>query len=284
MERGIAKTVRGFRAVDGAGVRLVRVLGHDDVYDFDPFLMLDSFDSTDPRDYVAGFPTHPHRGIETVTYLISGRIEHEDSLGYGGVIASGGGQWMTAGGGILHQEMPKPSDRMLGFQLWLNMPRAVKMAPPAYLDIRAEQIPDVREDGATVRVVSGAYRGVQGVTPRHVPATILDVTIESGRSIRLDARAGQTAFLFTIQGGALVSGERVLEKSAVLFGEGDHIMVSAHEGEDARFIFFIAPPLREPIAWGGPIVMNTQAELDTAFRQLREGTFLNASESLTRQR
>lgn len=276
MERGIVKTVRGFRAVDGAGVRLVRVLGHDDVYDFDPFLMLDSFDSTDPRDYVAGFPTHPHRGIETVTYLIAGRIEHEDSLGNGGVIDSGDAQWMTAGGGILHQEMPKPSDRMLGFQLWLNMPRAEKMAPPAYLEIPSERMPSVWEDGTKVRVVSGAYRGVQGVAPRHVPATVLDVTLESGRSIRLDAPAGQTGFLFTILGGALVSGKRVEEKTAALFGEGDFVTVSAPENAGARFIFFMAPPLHEPIAWGGPIVMNTREELDTAFRQLREGTFLRS--------
>jgi redox-sensitive bicupin YhaK (pirin superfamily) len=159
LEKSILKIVRGFRAVDGAGVRLVRVLGHDDVYDFDPFLMLDSFDSTDPQDYLAGFPTHPHRGIETITYLISGRIEHEDSLGNGGVIHGGESQWMTAGGGILHQEMPKASDRMLGFQLWLNMPAAEKMAPPAYLDIRQDMMPAVAEDGAIVRVIAGEYKG-----------------------------------------------------------------------------------------------------------------------------
>jgi redox-sensitive bicupin YhaK (pirin superfamily) len=274
MERSIAKIVRGFRAVDGAGVRLVRVLGHDDVYDFDPFLMLDSFDSTNPDDYVAGFPTHPHRGIETITYLISGRIEHEDSIGNAGAIVSGGSQWMTAGGGILHQEMPKPSDRMLGFQLWLNMPRVEKMAPPAYLDIRPDMMPVAEEDGTTVRVISGAYKGIKGVTPRHIRAMLYDVTLQKGRSIRLDTEAGQTVFIFTIEGDALVAGERVREKSAVLFREGDFITVSAPGDGDARFIFFMGPPLREPIAWGGPIVMNTREELDEAFRQLRDGTFL----------
>lgn len=274
MERGIAKVVRGLRAVDGAGVRLVRVLGHDDVYDFDPFLMLDSFDSTDPSDYVAGFPTHPHRGIETVTYLISGLVEHEDSLGNGGVIRSGEAQWMTAGGGILHQEMPKPSDRMLGFQLWLNMPRAEKMAQPAYLDIRAEMMPVAREDGAMVRVISGEYKGLKGVAPRHIRATLYDVTVQKGRTILLDADPNQTAFVFTIEGEAIVSDRRILEKSAVLFGEGDQIHVAAPEDGDARFIFFLGPPLHEPIAWGGPIVMNTREELDEAFRQLRDGTFL----------
>jgi len=277
MERGIAKVVRGVRAVDGAGVRLVRVLGHGDVYDFDPFLMLDSFDSTNPVDYIAGFPTHPHRGIETITYLISGRVEHEDSIGNAGVIRSGEAQWMTAGGGILHQEMPRPSGRMLGFQLWLNMPRAEKMAPPAYLDIHADMMPVAREDGALVRVVSGEYKGLKGVAPRHIRATLYDVTLEMGRSVRLDADPNQTAFAFTIEGDALIAGKRVQEKSAVLFGEGDSVSVAAPEYGDARFIFFLGPPLREPIAWGGPIVMNTREELDEAFRQLREGTFLKRS-------
>ncbi len=260
--------------MDGAGVRLVRVLGHDDVYDFDPFLMLDSFDSTDPQDYLAGFPTHPHRGIETITYLISGRIEHEDSLGNGGVIHSGESQWMTAGGGILHQEMPKASDRMLGFQLWLNMPASEKMAPPAYLDIRQDMMPVVSEDGVTVRVIAGEYKGQKGVAPRHVRATLYDVTLEEGGSVDLAAASGETVFLFTIEGDAVVAGTRVQEKSAVLMGAGNFVGLSA-AGKAARIIFFMGPPLREPIAWGGPIVMNTREELDASFRQLREGTFLN---------
>ncbi len=274
MERQIKRIVRGFRAVDGAGVRLVRVLGHDDVYDFDPFLMLDSFDSTDPSDYLAGFPTHPHRGIETITYLISGRIEHEDSLGNAGVIHDGESQWMTAGGGILHQEMPKASGRMLGFQLWLNMPKADKMAPPAYLDIREDMMPVAKEGGATVRVISGAYKGQSGVSPRHIQATLFDVKLPEGGDIRLDAPEDQTAFIFTIEGDAHVADAHIQEKSAVLFGEGDCLTVRAPERSAARFIFFMGPPLREPIAWGGPIVMNTREELDDAFRQLRDGTFL----------
>lgn len=277
MERSVKRIVQGFRTVDGAGVRLVRVLGHDDVYDFDPFLMLDSFDSTNPSDYLAGFPTHPHRGIETITYLISGRIEHEDSLGNAGVIRDGESQWMTAGGGILHQEMPKASERMLGFQLWLNMPKAEKMAPPAYLDIREDMMPVIDEGGATVRVISGAYRGKSGVTPRYIKATLYDVKLSAGGEIRLDAPGDQTAFIFTIEGDALASGAFVREKSAVLFGEGDHFIVRAPGDSASRFIFFMGPPLREPIAWGGPIVMNTREELDAAFRQLRDGTFLQQS-------
>jgi redox-sensitive bicupin YhaK (pirin superfamily) len=275
VERSVRKIVRGVRAVDGAGVRLVRVLGHDDVYDFDPFLMLDSFDSTDPKDYVAGFPTHPHRGIETITYLISGRIEHEDSLGNRGTIHSGESQWMTAGRGILHQEMPKPAERMLGLQVWLNLSEAEKMAPPAYLDIRGDMMPTVREDGATVRVLSGAYKGAEGVRPRHIQATLLDVSVAAGREILLPVTPGETVFIFTIEGDAIAAGQPVAEKSAVLFGDGDLIRVGAGPEREARFIFFMGPPLREPIAWGGPIVMNTRQELDAAFAQLRSGTFLD---------
>ncbi len=270
--REIAKTVQGQRAVDGAGVNLVRVLGNRDVYDFDPFLMLDSFDSVDPADYIAGFPTHPHRGIETITYLISGKIEHEDSLGNRGVINSGESQWMTAGGGILHQEMPKASERMLGLQLWLNMPRAEKMAEPAYMEITADMMPQVKQDGATVRILSGSFEGAKGVTPRHIPASIFDIALESGKSIKIPTKNDETVFVFTILGGATINNTEIAEKTAVLFGEGDYIEVFAKD--DIRLIFFSAKPLNEPIAWGGPIVMNTREELNLAFDELRQGTFI----------
>lgn len=272
--RDVVRTVRGQRAVDGAGVRLTRVLAGSDVYDFDPFLMLDSFDSTDPADYVAGFPTHPHRGIETITYLIAGRIEHEDSLGNGGAILPGESQWMTAGSGILHQEMPKPSERMLGFQLWLNLPRAAKMAEPAYLAITGDQIPVRREDGAEIRVISGSFGDAQGVRPRHIPATILDVSLSPGARLRVPTEPDETAFVFSILGGVRVCGSVVAEKTAVLFGPGDFIDLEATAREGARVIFFSGRPLREPIAWGGPIVMNTDAELQLAFDELRRGVFI----------
>jgi redox-sensitive bicupin YhaK (pirin superfamily) len=273
VNRSIRKVVRGSRAVDGAGVRLVRVLGHADTGDFDPFLMLDSFDSTDPADYIAGFPTHPHRGIETITYLISGRIDHEDSIGNQGEIGPGQGQWMTAGSGILHQEMPKPAERMLGFQLWLNLPRDEKMAPPAYLDITQDMIPEVAVGKATVRVISGQFGGASGVKPRHIQAQICDVDVPAGESVKLDTPKGDTAFIFTILGDVTTDGRHIPEKTAVLFDEGDSIVVQAAEG-GARFIYYCAPPLGEPIAWGGPIVMNTREELNEAFRQLKDGTFL----------
>ena len=273
MDRKIVRTVQGQRAVDGAGVRLVRVLGHDDVRDFDPFLMLDSFDSVNPDDYTRGFPMHPHRGIETLTYLIHGDIVHEDSLGNAGRILSGQAQWMTAGSGILHEEMPQASNRMLGFQLWINLPAKDKMTEPAYYDITEDMIPAVQEGKATVRVISGRYKGTEGAKPRYVQATLYDVTLPKGEQITLETDPAETVFVFTILGGADVQGQHMAEKTAVLLGEGTTLTVQAAQ-EDARFIYYAAKPLKEGIAWGGPIVMNTQQELQHAFAELRSGQFL----------
>lgn len=273
-KREIAKTVRGQRATDGAGVRLVRVLGNRDVKEFDPFLMLDSFDSTDPADYTAGFPTHPHRGIETITYLISGRIDHEDSLGNQGSIHAGESQWMTAGSGILHQEMPQPSDRMLGFQLWLNLPRAEKMTDPAYLGITREMMPAVKRDKAEIRVLSGRFEEAAGVTPAHIPATLYDIALSAGGEIELPTNPEETVFVFLIEGDGIVNARRIETKTAVLFAPGDFIAVSAPPESDLRFIFFSGKPLGEPIAWGGPIVMNTREELEHAFEELQRGVFI----------
>lgn len=272
--REILKTVRGQRAVDGAGVSLVRVLGNRDVYDFDPFLMLDSFDSTDPADYTAGFPWHPHRGIETITYLINGKIEHMDSLGNKGTIESGESQWMTAGSGILHQEMPMASERMLGLQLWLNLPKSEKMADPAYLGITQEMMPVVETDQATVRVLSGSYNGVSGVKPHHIQASILDVSLVKKGSIALPTKPDETVFAFLITGNAVIDAHLINEKTAVLFGAGESVTIEATPDHDLRFLLFSGKALHEPIAWGGPIVMNTREELDLAFDELRRGTFI----------
>ena len=272
--REIVKTVRGQRAVDGAGVSLVRVLGNRDVYDFDPFLMLDSFDSTDPADYTAGFPWHPHRGIETITYLINGKIEHMDSLGNKGTIESGESQWMTAGSGILHQEMPIASERMLGFQLWLNLPQKEKMSEPAYLGITQDMIPVMESDRAKIRVLSGGYGGVSGVLPRHIQAGILDVSLPKNERIILPTKPEETVFAFLILGEAIIDAHMISEKTAVLFGAGDSVSIEATPDHDLRFILFSGKALHEPIAWGGPIVMNTRAELDLAFEELRNGSFI----------
>lgn len=272
-EKAVTQTVRGMRTMDGAGVRLTRVLSQQETKAFDPFLMLDSFDSTDPNDYLAGFPMHPHRGIETVTYLIEGRIEHEDSLGNKGEIIAGESQWMSAGSGILHQEMPKACERMLGFQLWLNLPAAEKMSEPMYLSITKGMIPVVQAGGATVRVLSGDFGGAKGVTPRHIPARILDIELPANGQVSVPFAQGETGFVFFILGEGRVGEKALAEKDAALLGEGDTITIAAGE-RGARVIAYSGRPLREPIAWGGPIVMNTQRELEFAFEELRRGTFI----------
>ncbi|MGI6175742.1 MAG: pirin family protein [Christensenellales bacterium] len=275
MERKVLQKVRGQKAIDGAGVHLTRVLGRDTVQAFDPFLMLDSFDSKNPSDYIAGFPTHPHRGIETITYLIEGRIDHEDSLGNAGVIRAGQSQWMTAGNGILHQEMPQPSERMLGTQLWLNLPAKDKMAAPHYFDITQHMIGVVKEENAVVRVIAGEYKGTKGVTPPFIQASYYDIELHEGAAIRLDTKADETAFIFLIEGDALIEQQRVPEKTAVLFTKGDYLSIAAPQGQKLRFLFHSARPLRESVAWGGPIVMNTQEELQQAFAELKAGTFIS---------
>lgn len=271
-ERKIRKTVTGNPAVDGAGVRLTRVLGHDTVYDFDPFLMLDSFDSSDPRDYIAGFPLHPHRGIETVTYLIKGKMHHKDSLGNKGVIGSGQSQWMTAGSGILHEEMPQPAERLLGLQLWINLPKKDKMTHPKYFDITESMMGIKILDNATVRVISGEFMGEKGVKTHHIVTEYYDVSLDSG-SISIDTDPENTVFIFPILGDAEIHGRALPEKTAALFGEGDTVTVAATNGS-CRFMLLSARPLNEEISWGGPIVMNTREELQQAFAELKTGDFL----------
>ncbi|MDL2324799.1 pirin family protein [Ruminococcaceae bacterium OttesenSCG-928-A16] len=273
-DRKIKDLVRGQRAIDGAGVHLVRVLGRDTAQAFDPFLMLDSFDSENPADYTAGFPFHPHRGIETITYLIQGEIDHEDSLGNKGTIKSGQSQWMTAGSGIMHQEMPQASPRMLGLQLWLNLPQKQKMAEPRYFDITSEMIGEAEVEGGVVRVISGQYAGAKGVKPYHVQASIYDVALQAGASLTLPTKTDENVFVFLIDGDAVIDGQTVASKTAVLFGEGDAVTVAAPAGANTRFIFCSGKPLHEGISWGGPIVMNSREELDHAFEELRSGEFI----------
>ncbi len=278
-QRKVNKVVTGHPTVDGAGVHLVRVLGPATVKDFDPFLMLDAFDSENPEDYVKGFPWHPHRGIETVTFLIRGDIEHGDSLGNSGSILDGGCQWMTAGSGIIHQEMPQASPRMLGLQLWINLPAAQKMTDPKYRDLTAEKIPVVDQDGARVAIIAGSYRGERGaMRGDYVDATMLDIALEAGRSVSVQLPERNTVFAYIIDGSISFDpgeGREFLERRrAVLFTEGDTLSLAAPETAGARCVLFSGAPLKEPVAWGGPIVMNTQEELDTAFRELEEKTFI----------
>jgi len=283
--RKCMQIVRGQHTVDGAGVHLRRVLGLNTVEDFDPFLMLDGFDSTNPQDYIKGFPWHPHRGIETVTYLLEGEIEHGDSLGNKGVIRDYQCQWMTAGSGIIHQEMPQASERLLGCQLWVNLPKEEKMTQPTYRDIKKPDVSVVQEKNATIRVLSGIYHDLYGaVKGEHVKVQYLDVALEPN-SVWLyqETSNDQTLFLYLIEGtlaadDALVNFE---EKACAILMSGlsvknsdyDEVLVKAGT-EGARFFLIAGKPLKEPVAWGGPIVMNTEEELNEAFRELNNKTFI----------
>ncbi len=274
--RNIKKIVAGREAVDGAGVHLIRVFGHRDTGDFDPFLLLDAFDSKNPEDYTAGFPWHPHRGIETITYLVKGEMAHEDSLGNKGSILEGECQWMRAGSGILHQEMPRAADHMLGLQLWLNLPATDKMALPAYNGISQESVPVVKEAGVEIRVISGFYKETPGATQgRNVQATYFDVTLDKGGTWEFETRPGETLFIYAFYGGAIFGEDEgvTAPRQAVLFDQGKRFVARA-VSEPTRFVLLMAEPLKEPIAWGGPIVMNTKEALDQAFKDLEEGTFI----------
>lgn len=270
----IRATVTGRPAVDGAGVHLVRVLGPATVDGFDPFLMLDSFDSTNPADYLAGFPLHPHRGIETITYLAAGRIDHRDSLGNAGSIRDGQAQWMCAGSGILHEEMPQTSERMLGVQIWLNLPAAEKMSRPAYHAL--DEVAEARLGGGrVVRVVAGSFGGVTGFAGDHLPAEFYEVQLPAGTALDIPVVQGHAAYAFLLEGDALVGGSPTREKTAVaLSDDGDAVTLAATDDAPARILYFSAPRLAEPVTWGGPVVMNTEAELRQAFRELETGDFV----------
>lgn len=277
MKREIKEIRRGFDGMDGAGVKLVRVLSSATTKHLDPFLMLDVFDSDNPEDYIKGFPMHPHRGIETITYLIEGEMIHRDSIGNQGSILPGGTQWMTAGSGIMHEEMPQPSPRMMGFQLWLNMPAKDKMQPPAYREVNRDNLPEYQADGITVRVISGNFKGVAGgVVPDYLKPEIYFVDLPQEQTFNLQTPEDDTVFIYIFR-GSLTDGQQVVEqKNGILFEAGSEVNVTA--GQNARFLYIQGPKLEEPIAWGGPIVMNTKEELNQAFAELREGSFLKTKE------
>lgn len=275
MRRHVKKIIQGYQTSDGAGVKLTRVIGSQDVYDVDPFLMLDAFDSKNPRDYIAGFPFHPHRGIETFTYLIHGNIEHQDSLGNKGTIHDGEAQWMTAGSGIIHQEMPQPSEHMLGLQLWINLPQRDKMCEPAYWDILSDHVQPIMRDGLTIRVISGSVDGVSPkIQPKYVQARILDISIKKDSTFKIDIDPKNTLLIYTFN-SELINIEdhyHLPKKSAVILHEGSIVELKALD--DSRILWFEGLPLKEPVSFGGPIVMNTKEELALAFKELREGTFI----------
>jgi redox-sensitive bicupin YhaK (pirin superfamily) len=298
--RPVKRLVKSKPAIEGAGVHLRRAFGFGNTSDFDPFLLLDDFRNDIPADYLAGFPWHPHRGIETITYVLAGEVEHGDSMGNRGVIGAGDLQWMTAGRGIIHQEMPKgdATGRMHGFQLWANLPAGLKMTAPRYQEVKTGGIPEVTEDdGTRVRVVCGNFWGKRGpVDGIAADPVYLDVSVPPGKRRSLPVETTHHSFAYVFAGAGKfcnASGPLAVptesvgwadtspptaaeDRSLVLFDQGDEVTVQA--GEDGiRFLLVSGKPLQEPVAWYGPIVMNTQKELQQAFEELREGTFLKAA-------
>ena len=298
--RPVKQLIESQPTLEGAGVHLRRAFGFGKTTDFDPFLLLDDFRNDRPDDYRAGFPWHPHRGIETITYVLAGTVEHADSLGNSGAISAGDVQWMTAGRGIIHQEMPQgdPAGRMHGFQLWANLPSALKMTAPRYQEIKAPEVPVVTEDdGTQVRVVSGEFWGkrgpVEGIAADPVYA---DVWVPPGRKKRLKVETTRNAFAYVFEGSGafanasepqgvmtegpdqvarLVAPTAANNRSLILFDRGDEIVVQAGE-QGIRFLLVSGEPLKEPVAWWGPIVMNTRDQLEQAIQELRAGTFLGS--------
>ncbi|MCH7598071.1 pirin family protein [Patescibacteria group bacterium] len=274
--RKIKKLFPAKPTLEGAGVRLHRGFGYEEVPLFDPFLLLDDFGSSDPQDYLPGFPWHPHRGIETVTYMIRGRVEHEDSLGNKGVIADGDVQWMTAGSGIIHQEMPQQyRGTSKGFQLWINLPRAKKMMPPRYRGILSKDIPTVERENADVKVIAGNYQGTAGpVADLAVHSVYLDVALRARQTFSCEVPSHHTVFLYVFEGSIVIGDDEVIHESIVVLTlEGSTVSVNTRN-EGARFLLIGGEPLGEPVAWRGPIVMNTDEELERAFEEYRNGTFV----------
>lgn len=275
MERNVKSKVTGYRTKDGAGVSLVRVLGHDTVSEFDPILMLDSFDSTNPEDYIAGFPMHPHRGIETISYVYRGFMTHRDSLGNEDTIGDGEVQWMTAGSGILHEEKIPAAKRMLGVQLWLNLPAKDKMTAPAYHSIKNSEIEEIILENGKLRLLAGEYEGRKGYVSRYLPLDYYDIHLEADSSIDIKTETERSVIIFTLLGDAYIGDELVKEKTAVKLTQGDYVRIKAADS-NVQVLFISSKPLSEPVVWGGPIVMNTREELDKAFDDLNKGTFLQS--------
>jgi redox-sensitive bicupin YhaK (pirin superfamily) len=297
--RPVKRLVKAKPTLEGAGVHLRRAFGFGNTSDFDPFLLLDDFRGDRREDYIAGFPWHPHRGIETITYVLAGTVEHGDSMGNQGTIGKGDVQWMTAGSGIVHQEMPKgdPEGRMHGFQLWANLPASLKMTDPRYQDVKAADIPVVTDDdGTQARIVCGTFWGKKGpVDEVAIDPVYLDVSVPPGKRKSLPVATTRNAFAYVFAGaGDFCNASGPLEvptegvgwsdttppahadnRSLVLFDRGDEVTVQARD-EGIRFLLVSGTPLAEPVAWYGPIVMNTQEQLRQAFAELQEGTFLKS--------
>jgi redox-sensitive bicupin YhaK (pirin superfamily) len=280
LERKVQKILERQLTLEGAGVKLKRVLGNDKRSTLDPFLLLDHFGSDNPEDYIKGFPWHPHRGMETVTYMWTGEVEHGDSMGNKGVIKSGDVQWMTAGSGIIHQEMPqKYNGLMEGFQLWVNLPAKKKMIDPKYRGIERKQIPTIQKGGLKIKVIAGKVDGTEGpVRDLSIDIEYFDIELAAGKGFEHATPSNYTVFAYVVDGSIEVHERKILQGQCAVFGDGDSVKIGSANG--SRFLFVSGEPLKEPVAWRGPIVMNTQEELDQAFEELEAGTFIKTTNSL----
>jgi redox-sensitive bicupin YhaK (pirin superfamily) len=279
LERKVEKILERRLNIEGAGVKLRRVLGNDKESTLDPFLLLDHFGSDNSKDYIKGFPWHPHRGMETVTYMWTGEVEHGDSMGNKGTIKSGDVQWMTAGSGIIHQEMPQKYDGLMqGFQLWVNLPAKDKMSDPKYRGIESEQIPNSKKNGLTVKVIAGKVDGAQGpVRDLAIQIEYFDVELTAEKTFEHPTHKNDTAFTYVVEGSIEVQDKEIFQGQCAVFGNGDFIKISSKKG--SRFLFVSGQPLNEPVAWRGPIVMNTEEELEQAYEELEAGTFIKTKKS-----
>ncbi|MFX1255150.1 MAG: pirin family protein [Promethearchaeota archaeon] len=276
--RKIKRIMKSKPTMEGAGVRLKRAFGHNEASLLDPFLLLDDFHSNNPNDYIAGFPWHPHRGIETITYMLYGEVEHEDSLGNKGVIHPGDVQWMTAGSGIIHQEMPQKQGLLWGFQLWANLPASHKMMDPRYRDVKKEQIPElILNNNIQVKVICGEVNGEKGPVQDIVTdPEYLDVSIPPKLEFRHYVKTGHTVFAYVIEGEGHFDqsqSQLISANNLVIFEDGNEVRISTDD-KSVHFLLISGKPIGEPVAWYGPIVMNTRKELEVAFAEYRNGTFI----------
>jgi len=272
IKRKIIKTTIGMKTSDGAGVNLTRIIGSPELNMLDPFLLLDEFGSDNPDDYIAGFPPHPHRGFETITYMLNGKWQHKDSAGNEGLLGDGSIQWMTAGRGIVHSEMPIQTDGLArGFQLWLNLPKEKKLTEPAYQDIHAEQIPILKEVFGTVKVISGEYNGTIGPGKSHTPVLIMDIRLNPESEISIPVMGGWNAFGFIYEGD-VKSGEFLSKGQLAVYNTEGNVHFKTN-GTQASIYLVAGEPLNEPVARGGPFVMNTQGEILKAFEDYQNGNF-----------
>ena len=276
MKRKIKKIIEGIDTSDGAGVKLRRIIGGPDLNMLDPFLLFDEFGSENPDDYIAGFPPHPHRGFETITYMLNGKFRHKDSAGNEGLLTDGSVQWMTAGRGVIHSEMPEKTDGLArGFQLWLNLPKKLKMIDPSYNDIPSQNIPEVNTDGGKVRIISGIYKGIEGPGLPHTGMSYFDVILNPSKGIDISLDNFWNTFIYVYSGEAIIENETIQKGQLAVLSEKGLLNFTSNKKSVLKCIVISGEPLNEPVARGGPFVMNTKEEVLKAFNDYQQGVLAN---------